>query len=178
MNTIEMKKLNMGCGPHPKEGFTNSDICTYGRNDIVEANLNTKLPFDDNSFDFIEAYMVLEHIQNLENAMREINRVLKPSGIVEITVPYYTGTNAWDDPTHIRAFTSQTLLYFSDENRNSIYVKQKTPPLFKVVQNKIQISAALPFLDIIPKILSPRVYDRLLSHLIPAQGIFLQLAKP
>ena len=49
----------------------------------------TRLPFQDNTFDRIIASEVLEHIHNDEDALDELYRVLKPHGILAITVPSY-----------------------------------------------------------------------------------------
>ncbi len=47
----------------------------------------TKLPFADNSFDRIIASEVMEHIPDDHAALVELTRVLKPGGIIAITVP-------------------------------------------------------------------------------------------
>ena len=49
----------------------------------------TRLPFQDDTFDRIIASEVLEHIHNDEDALDELYRVLKPHGILAITVPSY-----------------------------------------------------------------------------------------
>ncbi|MFW9940274.1 MAG: class I SAM-dependent methyltransferase [Candidatus Thorarchaeota archaeon] len=53
-----------------------------------------KLPYRDNSFDFLTALDVIEHIKDDECVISEISRVVKNNGIVVITVPhrmkYYT----------------------------------------------------------------------------------------
>ncbi|MFX1592985.1 MAG: class I SAM-dependent methyltransferase [Promethearchaeota archaeon] len=53
-----------------------------------------RLPYRDESFDFVSALDVLEHIKDDEIAVSEISRILKKNGIVVITVPhkmrYYT----------------------------------------------------------------------------------------
>ena len=38
------------------------------------------LPFDDGTFDFVYSNSVLEHVEDLDGAMAEIERVLKPDG--------------------------------------------------------------------------------------------------
>ncbi|NOQ91730.1 MAG: methyltransferase domain-containing protein [Flavobacteriaceae bacterium] len=45
------------------------------------------LPFDDNSFDIILCNHVLEHIEDDTKAMRELYRVLKPSGMGIFQIP-------------------------------------------------------------------------------------------
>lgn len=53
---------------------------------LINSDAN-KLPFPNNYFDRIIASEVLEHIKTDQKAMKEIHRVLKPDGIVMITVP-------------------------------------------------------------------------------------------
>jgi len=40
----------------------------------------TKLPFDDNQFDFVATHMVTHHIPDWQNALEQMLRVLKPNG--------------------------------------------------------------------------------------------------
>jgi SAM-dependent methyltransferase len=47
----------------------------------------TQLPFPDDAFDRIVCSEVLEHIPDLDAAVRELHRVLKPGGTVAATVP-------------------------------------------------------------------------------------------
>ena len=47
------------------------------------------LPFEDNSFDTVLSIAVLEHVQDVEKAMGESIRVLKPGGILIANVPSY-----------------------------------------------------------------------------------------
>lgn len=51
-----------------------------------------KIPFPDNTFDLVFSSVVLEHVQNLELAMQESIRVLKPGGVLWASVPNY---NSW-----------------------------------------------------------------------------------
>lgn len=39
-----------------------------------------RIPYDDDTFDFVISWEVMEHVQDHEQALSEINRVLKPSG--------------------------------------------------------------------------------------------------
>ncbi|PIV00992.1 hypothetical protein COS54_01870 [Candidatus Shapirobacteria bacterium CG03_land_8_20_14_0_80_39_12] len=56
----------------------------------------TKLPFEDKTFDRIIATEILEHIPDDQKAIAEIYRVLKPGGMVMITVPNINYPFLWD----------------------------------------------------------------------------------
>ena len=45
-----------------------------------------RIPFEDNTFDFVFSEQVLEHVQNLSEALEEIKRILKIGGGVQHTL--------------------------------------------------------------------------------------------
>ncbi len=47
----------------------------------------TDIPFDDDWFDYVVCFHVLEHIPDDLKAMRELHRVLKPHGTAYLCVP-------------------------------------------------------------------------------------------
>lgn len=55
-----------------------------------------KLPFPDASFDAVILSEVLEHLDDDVRALREVWRVLKPGGVVAITVPNANYPFLWD----------------------------------------------------------------------------------
>lgn len=67
---------------------------------------------------------VLEHLVDIIKVMEEIHRILKPSGKVEIIVPYYRSKNAFTDPTHKHFFTEKSMVYFT-QNRKYNYSDDK-----------------------------------------------------
>jgi SAM-dependent methyltransferase len=105
--------LNLGCGKQPfrgnwfnldrVDGFGADLVCTLGRDTI---------PMETSSVDCVYASQVLEHVRDIVAAMREIHRVLKPGGRLVACTPHAGSDGAWEDPTHVRAFTAQSWAFF------------------------------------------------------------------
>lgn len=57
----------------------------------IKEGYNESLPYDDNSFDIIFSYDVMEHVTDYHKSLREIKRCLKKDGlfVIEMT-PYYS----------------------------------------------------------------------------------------
>jgi len=50
------------------------------------------LPFRAGVFDIVSTYQTLEHVQDIEECIKEFNRVLRPGGALFIQCPDYTST--------------------------------------------------------------------------------------
>lgn len=48
--------------------------------DIVPLKHDWELPFEDNSFDMVVSFGVLEHVPNDQESLKEIHRILRPGG--------------------------------------------------------------------------------------------------
>jgi SAM-dependent methyltransferase len=70
-----------------------------------------KMPYEDESFDFVFIKSVIEHISNTDLFLSEIRRVLKKGGKVIILTPDYQRQKDffYDDYTHIKPFTLTSL---------------------------------------------------------------------
>lgn len=60
--------------------------------DSVSVSPADRLPFDDNYFDIVFSTEVLEHIENVSSAIREVTRVLSTNGIFVLTTTLYSGS--------------------------------------------------------------------------------------
>lgn len=47
-----------------------------------------KLPFDDETFDYVSNIDIIEHVKDPEHFLKEIKRVLKPGGIIITSTPW------------------------------------------------------------------------------------------
>jgi len=103
-----MKKLNLGCGNDYKKSTNNVKWTNLDFNKEVKADiyhdLNKKLPFKDNEFDYILADNVIEHVSNLFVLIDELWRISKPNAIIEIFAPHFSGIYAFKHPAHRQYF--------------------------------------------------------------------------
>ena len=74
--------------------------------------------FQDHSFDLITMWHVLEHVPNLENQIKELQRLLKPNGSIIIAVPNFKSFDAnyyqefwaaYDVPRHLWHFSKTAI---------------------------------------------------------------------
>ncbi|MCH2023539.1 MAG: methyltransferase domain-containing protein [Saprospiraceae bacterium] len=83
-----LKLLNLGCGRHYHNDWTNVDFISTGEK-VIAHNLLNGIPFAKNSFDVVYHSHVLEHFEEKdgENFIKECYNVLKPKGIIRVAVP-------------------------------------------------------------------------------------------
>lgn len=55
-----------------------------------------RLPFEDGSFDVVLMSEVLEHLPSDQDALEEVSRVLRPGGVLAVSVPHERYPFAWD----------------------------------------------------------------------------------
>lgn len=79
--------INIGSGiKRIRPNIINLDIFPFENVDLVADA--TKLPLKDGSVDMVITESTLEHIPDMEPAIREIHRVVKPGGYVYISIPF------------------------------------------------------------------------------------------
>lgn len=105
--------LNLGSGKEymksdSYEHWTNVDF--FSDADMKHNLEILPYPFKDNSFDRIICFHTLEHIHtDMIDFMKEMYRLLKPEGILEIRTPHFSSWNAfaW---VHVRQFNIRDFL--------------------------------------------------------------------
>lgn len=95
------RNLYLGGGGRQVSGFINVDLGPFPG---VDALANAEhLPFLDSTLDAVECDAVLEHVEQPEQAVAEIRRVLKPGGQVHAVVPFCHPFHAY--PADFRRWT-------------------------------------------------------------------------
>lgn len=103
LDNKDLKILNVGCGPGRSSQYLSDfgavtsieydkDCCEFASErtglKIIHGSI-TELPFQNQSFDLVCAFDVIEHVENDLLAVTEMKRVAKENGILLITVPAF-----------------------------------------------------------------------------------------
>lgn len=112
------KVLDIGCGKRPYRRFlaakeyvgVDSDP-NVGPDAVADV---PGLPFENESFDAVLCTEVLEHTPEPKEALADINRVLKPGGLLYLTVPMSWGLHY--EPNDYYRFTKYGLEYLLKES--------------------------------------------------------------
>jgi len=83
-----------------------------------------KIPFEDEYFDAVFSTEVFEHIFNLEEILKEINRVMKVSGKILITCPFAICEH--EVPNDFARYSSYAIKYIFEKNGFEIIHQEKT----------------------------------------------------
>jgi len=177
-----LKKLNLGCGRNIKKGWVNLDCANIPGVDVVHDIEKLPLPFNDEEFDKIFCEDILEHIEYIP-VLKDLYRILKPSGNVKIRVPHFTSRNNYVDPTHRRSFSVDTFDFFVEEQTRKDYYFDFH--FSKIVYKKIKFLKKGLFWGnrlIEPLVNSSRKMQHLyestfLCRLFPANDIVVELVK-
>ena len=132
-----MNKLNVGCGMDYKKDWVNLDFNKKVKADVY-ADFEKKLPFKDNTFDYIYTHYVLEHVKDFFKVVDELYRISKPNAIIEVYVPHFTSIYSRKYAYHYQSFGIGSFIMFTEQSDN----KQKHGSArFKVVKEELRLIA-------------------------------------
>jgi Methyltransferase domain len=118
-------KIDLGCGPNPREGFVGVDMFKMKGVDIVCNLAKDKWPFADNSVDEAHASHFIEHLTNLGDKwerthfFNELYRVMKVGAKASLIFPHWCSNRYYGDPTHKEPFSEMGFMYLLKEWRLS-----------------------------------------------------------
>lgn len=101
-------------------------LCQHAKSEFYQMEV-PPIDFDSNSFDYVVAFQVIEHIEDDMQFVREVARVLRPEGKFIVTTPN-APVSLTRNPWHVRE-------YNADELRNLLECNFSTVEAFGVVGN-------------------------------------------
>jgi glycosyltransferase involved in cell wall biosynthesis len=108
-----LKKVDLCCHENPLENFIGVDAYPYPKVDVVYDLNKPYWPFEDGSVGVFRMQDALEHLKDPIQTMKELYRCLAPHGWVLIEVPNTDGRGAFQDPTHVTFWNSNSFWYYT-----------------------------------------------------------------
>lgn len=124
----------------------------YPEGKFLSSNIPPFEGLESNSFDTVISFQVIEHIQDDEFFLQEINRVLKPGGKAYLTTPNRV-MSLTRNPWHIREYTSEELLslaqkHFTEASMKGITGDEKVMAYYERNKKSVERIARLDFLNL------------------------------
>lgn len=107
-----LRKIDLCGGISPAEGYESVDL----EEGSINANLDDKWPFEDGEVGVFRAHDALEHLKNPIHVMKEAYRCLAPRGWFLTLTPSTDGRGAFQDPTHISFWNSNSFWYYTSRD--------------------------------------------------------------
>ncbi len=108
--------LELGCGDRRQhEQAITIDARNYDTVDIVGDVYDALARVPTGSVAVVYAYHLIEHLPDLERFVRELARVLRPSGEATLAAPHFSNPYFYSDYTHRTFFGLYSLSYLADD---------------------------------------------------------------
>lgn len=106
--------LELGCGARKRMATAvGVDLLDAPGVDVVGDIYEVLAALQKGVVDAVHAYHFIEHVPDLPRLMRELERVVKPGGMVEFVAPHFSSPYFYSDPTHRSFFGLYTFCYFA-----------------------------------------------------------------
>ncbi len=115
-------KLDFGCGPNKRAGFTGVDRHAFVGVDQVVDLTKAPWPWADQSVSEAHASHFIEHLNAVERTMfvNELYRVLIPGGTCQVIIPHWASCRAYGDPTHQWPPVSEFWFYYLNRDWRTV----------------------------------------------------------
>ncbi|CAG8524852.1 16207_t:CDS:2 [Funneliformis caledonium] len=152
----DFKVLDAGCGPgtwllemstlHPSVKFFGVDIVTVFPSEIKPTNLdfqkcdiNQGLPFKDDYFDFVRMSLIATSLKEDQwnDVVRELVRVLKPNGYLEIVEK---DLKAYNQGPYFK-FLTDKLLGFIESTGVNVHITEQIPTILSSIPSLTEIQS-------------------------------------
>ena len=139
---VSGKTLDVGSGSKPYIGLFNK-VTTYIGMDIEQSGHKHQreyidvfydgetFPFEENTFDSLVFFEVLEHVFNPDTFFKQISKVVKPGGNCLVTIPFIWGEH--EQPYDFARYSSFGLKHMFDKHGFEIVEHKKYLTDFRLI---------------------------------------------
>ena len=168
------KILDVGCGKAKRLGSLGIDRCDLDNVDIVHNLEVFPYPLPSGWFEEIYLSNVIEHISNIVGLMEELHRVAADGADIYISTPHFSSLYSYEDPTHVRHLSYDSMDYFSIETKHANFYTDKK---FRIIEKRIDFGRSMPLSWVAKGIamLSRRFYEKHFCFIFPANQLFFHL---
>jgi len=139
--------IELGCGSRKRNAEAiGIDILDYPAVDLVGDIYEVLQKFPDSCVVHASAHHFIEHVDDLNLLMSELERIVKPDGVVDFVVPHFSNPYFYSDPTHQKFFGLYTFCYMSYSTLFSRQVPTYQNDLvFSLERVDLKFKSAKPF---------------------------------
>ncbi len=150
--------LDLGCGIKPflpvygkySESSVGIDVAQtpHGTSMVDVIYDGKKIPFPDGEFDYVFCTEVMEHVPEPKDFLNEIHRVLKPGGVLIMTIPFMVPLH--EDPYDFYRYTKYGLKHLLEQSGYSSHAIKPFGEYFGVMIS-LAVAIHLKFWNVIAK---------------------------
>ncbi len=150
--------LDLGCGIKPfrhvydkySESSVGIDVAQspHGTSEADVIYDGKKIPFPDQEFDYVFCTEVMEHVPEPKDFLKEIYRVLKPGGVLIMTIPFMVPLH--EEPYDFYRYTKYGLKHLLEASGYSSHTIKPFSEYFGVIIS-LSIAIHLKFWNVIGK---------------------------
>ena len=139
--------LELGCGNRKQvKGAIGIDQFDHESVDIVGDVMAVLGQFPDQSVDSVHSFHFFEHVADLQGLLKEVERILKNGGNLEVVVPHFSSPYFYSDVTHRSFFGLYSFDYFVAKTLFSRKVPIYGEPLaFEMLRVDLVFKSPRPF---------------------------------
>lgn len=175
---IHLKILDLGCGveKYKTEAFfpgakvVGVDFIKSKGVDYVCDFERGRLPLNNNTFDMVVAWHIIEHLSDTVKIMNELHRICKNGAVIFIRVPHYMSIGMWQDITHKKGFSYYTFDTLCSYTKNKFRIVEKRLLYFHLNSRRKKryflVDMAGKFIEYIAN-RNPWLYESIFCHYLP-----------
>jgi SAM-dependent methyltransferase len=149
--------IELGCGPAKRDpASVGIDALDFPCVDVVGDLFEVLAAIPAATVSRCYSSHLLEHVDDLNRLVDEIERVLQPGGTMTATVPHFSNPYFFSDPTHSRAFGLYTMSYLSADRllRRKVPLYGRTPRL-ELLAVHLGFTSPFPLRRVVKRLVGP-----------------------